>query len=93
MILEDRIDAFKKLGIILRQPEGMSSINKTMQLAILNNPWFTPDNIRFSFLALSRMLEPKKLHSWIGSYNIIDKNKRIAVIVPSNIPLVGFFDF
>tara|TARA_B100001250_G_scaffold156275_1_gene134354 strand:- start:1997 stop:3046 length:1050 start_codon:yes stop_codon:yes gene_type:complete len=93
MILKDRLDAFKKLGVICRHPEKMNVINETIQRAYHNNSWFTPNNIKFSLSALSQMIDSKLLSSWINSYKIIDQNKRIGVIVSSNIPLVGFFDF
>ena len=93
MILKDRLDAFKKLGVICRCPEKMDVINETIQRAYDNNSWFTPHNIKFSLSALSQMIDSKLLYSWINSYKIIDQNKRIGVIVSSNIPLVGFFDF
>tara|TARA_Y100000994_G_scaffold214222_1_gene189917 strand:+ start:318 stop:1370 length:1053 start_codon:yes stop_codon:yes gene_type:complete len=93
MILEDRIDAFKKLGVICGQPEQMNSLNETIKLANHNNPWFTHKNIRFSLSALSHMLDSTQLYSWVNKYNIIDHNQRIGVIVSSNIPFVGFFDF
>jgi len=93
MILKDRLDAFKKLGVMCRHPEKMNVINETIQRAYHNNSWFTPNNIKFSLFALSQMIDAKLLSSWINSYNIIDQNKRIGVIISSNIPFVGFFDF
>mgnify|MGYP001342399222 CR=1 FL=1 len=93
MILEDRIDAFHKLGVICSHPDTMDLFHDTVQRASQNNPWFTVDNIKFSILALSQILDAKLLYSWVSSYNMIDQNKKIGVIISSNIPFVGFFDF
>jgi len=93
MILKDRVDTFKKLGVIFSNPESMMCINDTIELAYKNNSWFTADNIKFSLLALAKMLDRKQLILWVQSYNIINQNKRIGVVVPSNIPFVGFYDF
>ena len=93
MILEDRIDAFKKLGVICGQPEQITSLHATIKLANHNNAWFTPQNIRFSLSAISHMLDSKLLYSWVNKYDIIFHNQRIGVIVSSNIPFIGFFDF
>jgi len=93
MILKDRVDTFKKLGVIFSNLDNMTLLNDTINLAYENNSWFTSENIKFSLLALSKMLDGKQLTSWVQSYNIINQNKRIGVVVPSNIPFVGFYDF
>ena len=93
MILKDRVDTFKKLGVIFSNPDNMMLLNDTIELAYKNNSWFTADNIKFSLLALAKMLDGNSLILWAQSYNIINQNKRIGVVVPSNIPFVGFYDF
>lgn len=57
------------------------------------NGWFTKENVRQSMLALGNWLEEEKLNNWINQYSCNQANKKIAVIMAGNIPLVGFHDF
>jgi len=91
MILEDRVDAFKELSKFLSNPHLQSSFYPIVQKARQNNSWFTEQNIKFSFSSLAHMLDFLPL--WLSSYNVGSKKKKIGVIIPSNIPLVGFYDF
>ena len=93
MILEDRIIAFEKLGAIIVDPKSKFLSNDIVFKAETNNYWFVEYSIRFSIFSLSRMLSSGNLRPWISSHNFIQSNKNIGVIIPSNIPFVGFYDF
>ena len=93
MILEDRIIAFEKLGQYLMNFEKLEFEKELIQSAEDNNSWFTESSIRFSLLAVAKMLSSNNLRGWIQSYSIVNQQKQVGVIIPSNIPLVGFYDF
>lgn len=59
------------------------------------NGWFTEENVLFSLESWSLSLTTKNIEQWCSSYSFPDKvtEKRIAVIMAGNIPLVGFHDF
>ncbi len=91
MTLEQRIDAFSKLGELLKT-EGLSQEIKT--IAEHNNKWFTQKNIDYAILQIAKMLDKDKLTEWLRHYNcqnIIPKN--IGVVMAGNVPIVGFHDF
>ncbi|WP_298533340.1 acyl-CoA reductase [uncultured Algibacter sp.] len=109
MQLQERIDAFVKLGDFLRQfsnedilkAENIEHNNiffdgfkHQLKLATEHNGWFTQDNIRFAINSWSEALTLENLNTWLGPYNM-DKiaSKQVAIIMAGNIPLVGFHDF
>jgi hypothetical protein len=59
------------------------------------NGWFTEENVLFSIENWSLLLTKKNIEQWCSSYHFPDKatEKRVAVIMAGNIPLVGFHDF
>ncbi len=65
-------------------------IKKTKQY----NGWFTEGNIRFTLAQWGEVLSSDKLTNWLSSYdsNLFNKNKKVAIIMAGNIPLVGFHD-
>tara|TARA_Y100000994_G_scaffold247886_1_gene254263 strand:- start:2835 stop:3848 length:1014 start_codon:yes stop_codon:yes gene_type:complete len=93
MILYDRIIAFEKLGKIISDSKSNFLSKNIIAKAEANNPWFIESHIRFSIFSLSLMLNPAHLSSWMNSYDIVQSNKKVGVIIPSNIPFVGFYDF
>ncbi|MFD2823620.1 acyl-CoA reductase [Lacinutrix iliipiscaria] len=109
MILEQRINAFAKLGIFLSQftSDGFhkkENINHNdlffdgfkhqIKLAEETNGWFTKENIIFSIENWSKSLENNNINNWVLKYNFNDiKAKKVAIIMAGNIPLVGFHDF
>lgn len=59
------------------------------------NAWFTEENILFSIKAIVEMLNDSKLKKWIYNYpslKNIEKQKKVAIIMAGNVPLVGFHD-
>ena len=93
MIIDERIDSFEKLGLQLKQIESIPLFNSILKIALENNKWFTKFSVRNSFKSVSQMLEKNKLSSWLKRYKFINTQLKIGVIIPSNVPLVGFYDF
>ncbi len=102
MELKQRIAAFSRLGYVIREkietfdPEGVSNndISLLIRKAHQKNAWFTPFNIKQSFLAIASWLQTDELEKWVAAYTD-EKNNRaeVGVIMAGNIPLVGFHDF
>ncbi|MDC0189562.1 acyl-CoA reductase [Flavobacteriales bacterium] len=93
MILDDRIKAFEKLRNILVNIRNHPDFDSLITDAYKNNSWFSEFHILHAFHSLTEMISPLKLRQWILLYPEIKMQKRIGVIIPSNIPLVGFYDF
>lgn len=93
MLLRDRVDSFNKLSKILANSTNDKSIDSTLEKVEKNNSWFVREHVQFSFRAISFMLSDDKLEQWIYNYQLKTSVKKIGVIIPSNIPLVGFYDF
>ena len=93
MLLRDRVDSFKKLSKILSNSAQKKSICSTLEKVEKNNPWFVKEYVQYSLQAISFMLSGDKLEKWIYNYQLKSGVKKIGVIIPSNIPLVGFYDF
>lgn len=106
MNLVNRINAFAKLGDILRNPDPeyhrnfSGDINKLQLLiadSLNHNPWFTPENVRFAIKAIGFSLKTKQLEKWLRLYNqdLLEKRstKTVGVVMAGNIPLVGFHDY
>ena len=109
MTLENRIEAFVKLGDFLGQFQPTEIIkNEKVSLNDLFfepfklqikraqefNGWFTEENILTAFYSWSNILNASNLYNWTSIYNLnINNAKTIGVIMAGNIPLVGFHDF
>ncbi len=101
MILEKRVDAFARIGDIMRQAaEGKSSdfTNGLIRLIRENyrsNPWFTPENVQLALAAFGAELNYSQLNKWVSMYPELENSrtpKTIAVVMAGNIPMVGFHD-
>lgn len=109
MDLEQRINAFVKLGAFLNQFQQNESIRNEnieanelfydgfkhqLKLAEEHNGWFTKENITFTLKNWSNALTNKNINQWISKYNFKTSNSQtVAIIMAGNIPLVGFHDF
>ncbi|GAA4898108.1 acyl-CoA reductase [Flaviramulus aquimarinus] len=109
MQLQERINAFVKLGDFLRQFSNeviqkadnvehndlfFDGFKHQLKLTEEHNGWFTKENIRFALASWSEALSSKNLNTWLKPYNITEVNpKQVAIIMAGNIPLVGFHDF
>jgi len=59
------------------------------------NPFFTRENIMFAIRTIAdNYLDREKLFAWFSAYDLTVPNTsmRIGIIMPGNIPLVGFHD-
>jgi hypothetical protein len=102
MKLEERINSFAALGETLRQPAGgkssvrTDSLNMIIDTQHIQNPWFTPMNVRQAIAAISDELTQENLTKWTGNYPLLNERTsplRVGLIMAGNIPLVGFHDF
>ena len=93
MLLEDRIKAFEKMGDIFFNFQSNNILKESLEKAQIENPWFLKSNIKYAFLALAKMLNKDQLREWSSLYNMSLEPKAVGVIIPANIPLVGFYDF
>jgi hypothetical protein len=93
MTLDQRIRAFSQLGEHLQQlsEDGFQSLAES---ARMENPWFTPDNIRMAITGVHELLREEHLRTWTNSYTLTPAQpKTVSVVMAGNIPLVGFHDF
>jgi|TARA_B110000495_G_scaffold96150_1_gene83165 hypothetical protein len=101
--LYNRIKAFEKLGILFsnkftenssKESEYWTSeLDKAIDLAYKYNTWFTEDSVKKALNEWSKQLNYNSLKNWTDQYKIEDKSeKKIAIIMAGNLPLVGFHD-
>lgn len=93
MVLEDRINAFAKLGdrlAALNEGEFDQLCSKIQN----NNSWFTEENVKQAFSGLQLFLNKEELQKWISPYklNPNSEQKTIGLMLAGNIPAVGFHD-
>ncbi|MFC2176171.1 acyl-CoA reductase [Bacteroidota bacterium] len=95
---QQRVSTFIRLGQLLGEIAANpleSSWSSAIQKAEAENKWFTLENVTLALSGISTMLEPEKLTKWTRNYaGKIPKtgDKRVAIIMAGNIPLVGFHD-
>jgi hypothetical protein len=102
---EQLIGAFSALGTVLKGlaeqapcPAVLTNAEYEQLQAMIAkeqhyNGWFTPETIRQAMAELASFLNPEALHTWLEAYPQAETPKTIAVIMPGNLPLVGFHDF
>lgn len=102
MTLSDRIEAFSFLGETLRnslagKPTPFSDrIGQLIETQHINNPWFTPDNVKMALNAIAGELTTENLTKWCSAYpGLNSENKPViaGVVMAGNLPLAGFHDF
>jgi len=109
MLLQQRINAFAKLGTFLSQfsNEGIyqkddiafndlffDGFKHQIKLAEEHNGWFTQENILFALNIWYNLLKINTINQWMEKYNFNTiQSKKVAIIMAGNIPLVGFHDF
>ncbi|TCI91092.1 acyl-CoA reductase [Tenacibaculum sp. M341] len=108
-IIEKRIQSFVKLGQFLSQFNRNEISKKEniefndlffdgfkhqLKLAEENNSWFTKENLLFSCESWANALSYDNISKWIVNESLpSSSNKKVAIIMAGNIPLVGFHDF
>ena len=92
MNLTRRINAFGKLGNYINAIDEVT-LDEISLSARNQNSWFTKENIRQAFQALTKYTKEENLISWTSQYNLEPLHpKTVAVVMAGNIPLVGFHD-
>ena len=106
--IQNRITAFVKLGAFLSQfsrkgiqrKEGIpynelffEGFIHQLKIAEENNTWFTKENILFSIENWANALTESNLIKWTSEIQHNASQKKVAIIMAGNIPLVGFHDF
>jgi hypothetical protein len=92
MTLQERIEAFHKLGIYLSAIDEVE-FDALASSARNQNSWFTKESIQLAFNGISRFLRRETLENWTSKYAMSSNSKTVAVVMAGNIPLVGFHDF
>lgn len=98
------INAFSALGQVLedlstQDSSKLLSQTEFEQLKALiakeqhYNGWFTPEQIYMALDEIRPWLRQEALTTWLAAYTFASVPKTIALILPSNLPLVGFHDF
>ena len=102
MNLNNRITLFVKLGrffsdYINNNLESLErhKFDKAINESILHNSFFSKKNILKSLLSWSNVLTKKSIDNFLSNYmiKIKKREKKIAIVMAGNIPLVGFHDF
>ena len=94
MNLQNRFLLLEKLGshILNKDDEWAQTIQKAYQ----KNTWFTPFFTTLSARHIAtHYLQKEALEKWVNSYTVPDDftPQKIGIVMPGNIPLVGFHDF
>ncbi|OQX97064.1 MAG: acyl-CoA reductase [Bacteroidetes bacterium 4572_117] len=102
MRLNSRIIAFNELGKqlanSLKKESDQISVAKfksvTKQVSGLNE-WFTENNLKNAINTIAKSLTEQNINTWLNSYPKLPAyktEKKVAIIMAGNIPLVGFHD-
>lgn len=96
-LLLERISFLTSLAAYFQsEDEGWKAC---MDKAFVQNPWFTPDNIKAALDAITnKFLQKDLLLQWIEKYPKLKQNPdnshiTVGLVMAGNIPLVGFHDF
>lgn len=107
--IENRINAFVKLGSFLSQfsKDGIQKkeavllnelffdgFKHQIKIAQEHNSWFTKEAILEAVSNWSKALTDNNLHTFSNTYKPSSStDKKVAIVMAGNIPLVGFHDF
>jgi len=99
---QQRIDLLAELGHYLRSG-GDEALDQTIQLAYLENKWFTEESTRKALKSIAdSFLDRNKLTAWADLYfpensassaPEVPLSKSIGLVMAGNLPLVGFHDW
>lgn len=91
MTLGERIQILIELGEILKGYDDR--LQAHAHRASVDNPWFTPENIRFAIDRIAEWLtDEAALTRWTKTIKNHAVSRRVGVIMAGNIPAVGFHD-
>lgn len=91
--LLDKITHLTELAVQIKTDE---KIQTAKERAEGTNPFFTKEFIDNAIAGISNWLNKDKLDKWLSDYPFLNQSyaqKKIAIIMAGNIPLVGFHDF
>ena len=95
---DKKINALVGLGQYLNalldsQSENDFNINKLLNEVFYRNKWFSETYVIFSIRQWSKVLTLENLYNWLEAYNLNPIiPKKVGLILPGNIPAVGFHD-
>ena len=90
--IEERMDALVQLGEYL----GTSTLawEDSIDRAAQANAWFNREHILLATNNIRKyFLDRSKLNTWLSSYHLPDRPRKVGIVMAGNIPLVGFHDF
>jgi len=106
MNIVDRINAFSKLGDILRNPDAklyrsfgkeIARLQELIASSVNYNVWFTAENVAEAVRNIGESLRAAKIEKWLSGYDMRKLEhhtpETVGVVMAGNIPLVGFHDF
>ena len=103
MTLSERISAFCELGQFFREytdghvQQKLKSIASEFENLITGykhkNAWFVEEHIIHALTHWGNILTCSNVNNFLSGYNFNEKPKTVAVVMPGNIPMVGFHDF
>ncbi len=71
----------------------LSKAQELVEQVHVFNSWFTPEMVKKSLSGIGYLLNESELIKWQNSYSFQeDPEKKVAIIMASNVPLVGFHD-
>jgi hypothetical protein len=73
--------------------EEYEVLNNVINRQAAYNGWFKKENVQKSLFALGSQLTNEQLNNWTEEYSYSANNKKVALIMAGNIPIVGFHDF
>ena len=89
---EKKINSLIKLGNWFSEKESNITY-KNLQIKSENkNGWFTKWNVDSAAINWGEALVEEDIKKWTGNYSIVEKSKKIALILAGNIPFVGLHD-
>lgn len=89
---EKAVGALIRLGAWFRQAPDEADFARTIEKAQSENPWFTPQNIRFAMRQWGRSLTEEAIRKWSARYPCADRCGRVLLVLAGNIPMVGLHD-
>jgi len=93
------IKDFSTLGEVLSEflttskSPHTDEINTAIQNSCMHNKWFTQDSIRYALKGICSWLTKEALEKWVATHKYSSTQKKVAVLMAGNIPIVGFHDF
>lgn len=91
--LDQRIVGLAALGSRIRPLLASSEFDTIAQRTLLENGWFTAENVRLALSETAAHLTEEKLRAWTAPYTLEPAQpKRIGLILAGNLPLVGWAD-